>query len=58
LTPFVERLATEEEKEAGTMSPEVVCRSPAELQQRDGEEHRQGSGSPGSGRREAGAEAR
>jgi len=32
LTPFVERLATEEEKDAGTISPEVLGRSPAELQ--------------------------
>ena len=30
LTPFVERFATEEEKRTGTISPEVVCRSPGE----------------------------
>jgi len=31
LTPFVERLATEEEKKAGTIPPEVLNRTPAEL---------------------------
>jgi len=34
LTPFVERLATEEEKKAGITPPEVPNRSPAELQRR------------------------
>jgi len=33
LTPFVEQLATEEEKKAGMISPEVLNRTPAELQQ-------------------------
>jgi hypothetical protein len=32
LTPFVERLATEEERKAGIVSQEVVNRKPAELQ--------------------------
>jgi len=32
LTPFVERLATEEEKRRGIISPEALNRSPAELQ--------------------------
>jgi hypothetical protein len=32
LTPFVERLATEEEKKAGRVPPEVLNRTPAELQ--------------------------
>jgi len=32
LTPFVERLATEEEKKAGMVPPEVLNRTPAELQ--------------------------
>lgn len=36
LTPFVERLATEEEREAGVISPEVLNRTPGELQQRYG----------------------
>ena len=34
LTPFVERLATEEEKKAGMISPEVLNRTPGELQRR------------------------
>jgi len=34
LMPFVERLATEEEKKEGIMSPEVLHRTPAELQRR------------------------
>jgi hypothetical protein len=34
LTPFVERLATEEEKKAGLTAPEILSRSPAELQRR------------------------
>jgi hypothetical protein len=34
LTPFVERLATEEEKKAGVVPPEVLNRTPAELQRR------------------------
>ena len=34
LTPFVERLATEEEKKAGIISPDLLNRSPAELQRR------------------------
>jgi len=34
LTPFVERLATQEEKKAGIASPEVLNRTPAELQRR------------------------
>lgn len=32
LTPFVERLATEEERKAGLILPDVLNRSPAELQ--------------------------
>jgi hypothetical protein len=32
LTPFVERLATEEEKKEGIVSPDLLERSPAELQ--------------------------
>lgn len=34
LTPFVERLATEEEMKAGMISPEVLDRTPGELQRR------------------------
>jgi hypothetical protein len=34
LTPFVERLATDQEKKAGIISPDVLNRSPAELQRR------------------------
>jgi len=34
LTPFVERLATEEEKKRGIISPDLLNRSPAELQRR------------------------
>ncbi len=34
LTPFVERLATDEEKKAGIISPDLLNRSPAELQRR------------------------
>jgi len=34
LTPFVERLATEEDKKAGMVPLEVLNRSPAELQRR------------------------
>lgn len=34
LTPFVERLATEEEKKAGRVPPEVLNRTPAQLQKR------------------------
>jgi len=34
LTPFVERLATEREKERGTISPDLLNKSPAELQRR------------------------
>jgi len=34
LTPFVERLATDEEKQRGIISPDVLNRSPAELQRR------------------------
>ena len=34
LTPFVERLATEEEKKAGVVPPEVLSRTPVELQRR------------------------
>ena len=34
LTLFVERLATEEEKKAGLTAPEILSRSPAELQRR------------------------
>ena len=40
LTPFVERLATEEEQKAGMVSPEVLNRSPAELQSRFRSNHR------------------
>jgi len=40
LTPFVERLATEEEKKAGVVSPVVLNRSPAELQRRHTRERR------------------
>jgi hypothetical protein len=36
LTPFVERLATEEETKAGVIPPEMLNRSPAELQRRLG----------------------
>jgi hypothetical protein len=32
LTPFVERLATEDEKKAGMISPEVLNKTPAEMQ--------------------------
>ena len=39
LTPFVERLATEEEKRRGIIPPEALNRTPAELQRRS----RQGS---------------
>ena len=38
LTPFVERLATEEEKKRGGVSPEVLRRTPGELQRRYREE--------------------
>ena len=41
LTPFVERLATEDEKKAGAISPEVLNRTPGELQRR----YRKGSSS-------------
>jgi hypothetical protein len=34
LTPFVERLATEEERKAGVISPEVLSQTPTELQRR------------------------
>ena len=34
LTPFVERLATDEEKKRGIVSPDLLNRSPAELQRR------------------------
>ena len=34
LTPFVERLATEQEKERGIISPDLLNKTPAELQQR------------------------
>jgi len=34
MTPFVERLATEEEKKAGLISREVLNRTPGELQRR------------------------
>jgi len=34
LTPFVERLATVDEKKQGIISPEILNRSPAELQMR------------------------
>ena len=40
LTPFVERLATEEEKKAGVVSPAVLNRSSAELQRRHTRERR------------------
>lgn len=41
LRPFVERLATEEEKEPAMVRPEVLNRGPAELQRRyrKGKEH-------------------
>ena len=41
LRPFVERLATEEEKESAMVRPEVLNRGPAELQRRyrKGKEH-------------------
>ena len=39
LTPFVEHLATEDEKKQGVISPDVLNRTPAELQRR----HRQES---------------
>jgi hypothetical protein len=39
LTPFVERLATEKERRAGVLSPEVPGRSPAELQRRYRQTH-------------------
>jgi hypothetical protein len=32
LTPFVERLATAEERKAGMIPPQVLNRTPAELQ--------------------------
>jgi len=34
LTPFVERLATQKEKESGIVSPDLLNRTPAELQRR------------------------
>ena len=34
LTPLVERLATEDERKEGVVSPEVLNRTPAELQRR------------------------
>jgi len=34
LTPFVERLATDEEKKRGVISPDLLNKSPAELQRR------------------------
>jgi hypothetical protein len=34
LTPFVERLATDEEKKRGILSPDLLNKSPAELQRR------------------------
>jgi len=34
LTPFVERLARDEEKKRGIISPEVSSRTPGELQRR------------------------
>jgi len=34
LTPFVERLATDEEKKRGIISPDLLNKSPAELQRR------------------------
>ena len=34
LTPFVERLATEEERKAGWIPPEVLKRTPGELERR------------------------
>jgi hypothetical protein len=34
LTPFVERLATDEEKKRGVISLDVLNKSPAELQRR------------------------
>ncbi len=40
LTPFVERLATEEEKKAGALAPEIGFRAPAELQRRYRQEPR------------------
>jgi hypothetical protein len=39
LTPFVGRLATEEEKKAGVMLPEVLNRTPAELRRMYRKEH-------------------
>ena len=39
LTPFVQRLATEEERKRGIIEAEVVSRTPAELQQRFHEEY-------------------
>jgi len=53
LTPFVERLATEEEKKRGIISPEVLNRSTAELQQRYRQERRQAAGSIGQQRHRA-----
>jgi len=44
LTPFVERLATEEEKERGHISPGLFDRSPAELQRRYRKDFREASG--------------
>jgi len=34
LTPFVERLATDEERKRGMISPDLLGRSPSELQRR------------------------
>ena len=34
LTPFVERLATDDEKKRGVISPNLLNKSPAELQRR------------------------
>jgi hypothetical protein len=39
LTPFVERLATAEEKKRGVISSDPLDQTPAELQQRFRKEH-------------------
>jgi hypothetical protein len=44
LTPFVERLATEEERQAGMPDQEVLNRTPGELQHRYRHDHRTEAG--------------
>ena len=46
LAPFVERLATEGSRKAGTLPPEVLNRTPGALQRRDRKEFVGGSEKP------------